>query len=155
MSKLWRLWQQTLNVILLIAFASMGVIALIPMFSRLMGLTGFSWALPATNQLVLWLAMLGAVLASRRSKHISVSLINTSSRNMFHRLRHVFNDLVAMLISGLLLWYSILFILSEKEYPADGLFGLPTWIWFCIIPFTLFNIFLEHMVHGWLEWHKR
>jgi TRAP-type C4-dicarboxylate transport system permease small subunit len=83
---------------------------------------------------VLWLALLGAIAASRDRKHIA---INLADRYLPARFMHPINILVDVFtaaVTAVLAWYSARFVLESREF-GDTLLGTwPAWAFQIILP---------------------
>ncbi len=95
---------------------------------------GFFWSDEILRTLVLWIALAGAVAASRTDKHISISLIETFAGERVKRgvkfLTHVFSAAIC----GLLTWFSLEFALTSREYGDVVLGAVPAWLLQMVLP---------------------
>lgn len=95
---------------------------------------GFYWSEAVLRTLVLWIALIGAVAASRVDKHINISLIDTlvgpRMKCAIKSLTHAF----AAAMSGLVAWFSLDFVLTTREYGDVALGGVPAWIPQLVLP---------------------
>lgn len=94
--------------------------------------SGLIWADELLRLLVLWVALVGAIAASRADKQIS---INVLSRFLPTRIRlavGVVVDLFTAVVCGALAWHSGRFVYAAWEFEDTLLGGLPAW-WFEII----------------------
>jgi TRAP-type C4-dicarboxylate transport system permease small subunit len=95
---------------------------------------GISWADGVVRLAVLWLALLGAVAASRDGRNIS---INLAGRYMPQRLRRPVDALVDLFTAAAacaFAWYSWAFVADSREYGDLLLDGAPAWIFQLIMP---------------------
>lgn len=95
---------------------------------------GISWADGVVRLAVLWLALLGAVAASRDGRNIS---INLAGRWLPERLTGPVNavvDLFTAAVAGAFAWYSWTFVADSRAYGDLLLDGAPAWIFQVIIP---------------------
>jgi TRAP-type C4-dicarboxylate transport system permease small subunit len=89
--------------------------------------------------LVLWVALLGAIAASREGKHIHVDAIARWLPPRVHAGVQTLTDLFTIGVCTLLAWESVRFIENERA-TGDKAFGaLPAWVAELILPvaFTL------------------
>ena len=96
--------------------------------------TGLSWADPVLRLLVLWLALLGAMAATRDHNHIRIDLLSRFLPPRIKQVAQRVTDSFAAVICGLLAWHAGRFVLLEQ---ADGtlLFStLPAWMGELILP---------------------
>ena len=103
---------------------------------RLFGFGGFLWTDPLLRYLVLWSGFLGAAMATSRGKHISLDMIGYLLPSGVQSWTAVVNHLFSTVISGLLTWAALLFIISEKEFGTAVLLTLPSYYWNLIFPIS-------------------
>ena len=93
---------------------------------------GLVWADGLMRLTVLWLALLGAIAASRDRKHIA---IDVTDRILPPRLRvaaAIVRNLFTSIVCALLAWYSWSFVRDSREFGDVLLGNLPAW-WFQLI----------------------
>ncbi len=127
-------------VLLLLALLGMGIVQII---ARNAGINGFVWFDTASRITVLWLALFGAMRASRLQNHISIDLISHYCSIKAQRIIHAIVSISASVICGFSAWYSYLFVKSEYEYTTEAFLNIPTWACESIIPFSLAIISLR------------
>lgn len=93
---------------------------------------GIPWADGLVRLMVLWLALLGAVAASRDRRHIAINLADRYLPRSVMRPLNVLVDAFTALVVGWLAWYSLRFVLDSREFGDVLLDGWPAW-WFQII----------------------
>lgn len=89
---------------------------------------GFYWSDEVLRTLVLWIALAGAVAASRADKHISINLIDNLGGALTRRLAKLLVHAFSATICGLVAWYSLQFALTTREYGDLAMGGVPAWI---------------------------
>ncbi len=126
---------------------SMIGIVLVQIFLRNFYSTGVSGGAEIVRHLVLWVAFLGAGIAARERKHIKIDIIQ---RVLSHRLRFLsefITDLFAAVICGILLYASIMFVLSDKGTGTTiAFFDIPIWILELVIPLGYGAITLRYAI---------
>ena len=102
--------------------------------------TGFPWADEALRLMVLWVAMLGAVVASREDRHISIDVLSRVLPEGFRRwstaLVHAFTAIVSLTLA----WYSWVFVEGSWNYQERLLHNLPAWLFQSILPIAFLLI---------------
>ena len=95
---------------------------------------GISWGDPAIRLMVLWIALLGAMVATRDNNHINIDILSyfLSAKNQA-RLQRVTN-LFASFICGLIAWHATSLVLMEKQDGTIAFASFPTWVGESIIP---------------------
>ncbi len=95
---------------------------------------GLLWGDPLLRVLVLWVALWGAVVASREQRHISMDILNRFLPPAGRRWATVFNALFAAGICAALAWFSLEFVRMEFEAPSMAFARVPTWLCESIMP---------------------
>lgn len=106
---------------------STGQIVLRDVFS-----TGVVWADGLTRLIVLWLALLGAIAASRDCRHIAIDVVTRLLPPRLRVVASVVRNLFTSGVCGLLAWYSWTFVSDSREFGDELLGNLPAW-WFQLI----------------------
>lgn len=95
---------------------------------------GISWADPLLRVMVLWVALAGAVVATRTDNHIRIDYFTRYFSDTFNacvqRMVYVFCISVCVLIS----WHSARFVLEEYQYNTVAFGDVPAWLTAVIIP---------------------
>ena len=95
---------------------------------------GIVWADPLVRVLVLWLGLIGAMVASRTDNHISIDIVSKYLTTGFKRFTSLLIYLFTTIICALMTQHSARFVLMEK---ADGMlafFSVPVWLCELVIP---------------------
>ena len=122
------------DAVLVLALLAMLSMALLQILMRNFFDSGFLWAESFLRVLVLWVAMLGAMVATRERNHINIDLISRFAKSHLMIWLRVLTHLFSALVCGVCAWHAVKFIQYEFE---DGTiaFGLvPVWICQSIIP---------------------
>lgn len=116
------------------------------------GVSGLTWMDPAARVAVLWLAMFGALRASREQKHIVIDLLSHYSSPIIRKVTYFIVSIAAAAICFFAAYHSVIFVWGE--YEAGQLYGyemafLNVPVWFCeaIIPFALALIGLRSLIN--------
>lgn len=119
---------------LVLALISMLLMALLQILLRNLFDSGFLWAESFLRILVLWIAMLGAMVATREGHHISIDLLsNVLKPGFFVPLR--FASLAfASAISFTTAYYCIEFIGYEYIDGTIAFAKVPVWVCMSILP---------------------
>jgi len=108
--------------------------------------TGFIWADESLRLMVLWVALLGAVSASRDDHHIRIDLLSRYLPVIGKRIARIVTDLFTVAVCGLVAWYSWGFIELEREFGSQVLDGAPAWVAQMILPMGFGLIALRYLV---------
>ena len=107
---------------------------------------GFIWADELLRILVLWVAMLGAIAASRDDNHISIDILSRFLPGTPKRIASLVVSLFTAVVCGVMAWYSTRFVLDSREFGDTILNGQPAWVAQAIIPVALALICYRYTV---------
>jgi TRAP-type C4-dicarboxylate transport system permease small subunit len=98
--------------------------------------TGFVWADELIKLMVLWLAMIGSVAASRDNRHIRIDALSHILPKPAIKLTRILVDLFAVAVCAVVAWYSYQYLLVEIEFVDEELVlgDKPAWIAHLIVP---------------------
>lgn len=96
--------------------------------------SSFVWTDELLRLLVLWIAMAGAVAASRDDRHIVIDLLSRFLNARYALSVRTIIDLFTVTVCALLAWHSARFVHGEWEYGATLFDGLPAWPFETVIP---------------------
>ena len=95
---------------------------------------GFIWADELLRMLVLWIAVAGAVAASRTDKHINIAVLDRFLPDNIKTVMKIVVDVFTAVICAVITWYSIQFVLTSREYEDVLLGNVPAWILQLVLP---------------------
>lgn len=98
--------------------------------------TGLSWGDSVVRYLVVWVGFIGAAIATRESKHITIDVVSQWRNGSGNMTIHAISQLLSALICGLLTFAAIKFISFEAQMGTTVFFDLPVWVPESIIPVT-------------------
>lgn len=113
---------------------SMMIISAVQIVMRNLFDSGLLWAESYIRIAVLWLALLGAMLASQHHKHLAIdALLHKLSPPVQYWLRR-FNDLFSAIICFIISYHSSFFIYSDYQQGSIAFSIIPSWLCEVIIP---------------------
>lgn len=96
--------------------------------------------------LVLWIGLVGAVVATRTDNHIRIDTLARYLPEKLQLYTQRFTYLFTLSICLLIAWHAGRFVLSEYEYATIAFAGMPAWISALIIPVAFLLIALRYLV---------
>ncbi|MBI5583817.1 MAG: TRAP transporter small permease [Deltaproteobacteria bacterium] len=144
--------EETLLVFLLML---MVLLAFLPILFRNVVSIGLIWIDPLLRHLVLWVALLGASIATRESRHIKIDLVAPylePGRQAV--LTAVLNFLSAAVCLALVL-PAVEFVREEQEVGKYLIGVIPIWVSQSIIPVMLAVIGLRFLFAAWRSLRQR
>ena len=95
---------------------------------------GFFWSDELLRLLVLWLAVAGAVAASRKDRHISIAVLDQFLSAPLQRFNKIIIDAFTAVICALITWHSAAFVRSTHEFGDTMLGDVPAWLLQMVLP---------------------
>ncbi|MFH0798992.1 MAG: TRAP transporter small permease [Pseudomonadota bacterium] len=141
-----RAFAATVDFMLIVMLLSMvGLIASQVLLRNLFG-GGIQWADVAARHMVLWVALLGAMLATRSRQHVAIDVLTRfiprTPRNVIRIVIDAFASVVAFLLARTALY----FVLGERAMGGTLFANVPAWAVETIIPFGFAMISLEYAI---------
>jgi TRAP-type C4-dicarboxylate transport system permease small subunit len=96
--------------------------------------SGLIWADPTLRVMVLWLALLGAIAATREDRHIRIDLFSHKMPKSGRLVLSVINNLFSSLVCGVITWHAARFVHLEWQEGSKLFASLPAWLGEIIIP---------------------
>ena len=122
--------------LLVIVLAVMVVLAATDILSRTFFGGGVLWISPALRVMVLWLGLLGGMVATRSREHISIDLVNRLAPAKVAQMLSIVTNAFAAFICALVAWHANAYVEMAQEF-GDIAFGdIPAWPLQAIIPFS-------------------
>ncbi len=121
------------SAVLVLTLATMVIMAFIQVILRNFFSTGIIWGDTFLRHLVLWVAFLGASLATREDRHINIDVFSRMLSPSKRRWSRLITNLFSTFISILLTRAAYVFVLDEKEAGSTIFLNFPLWIVISII----------------------
>ena len=148
----WQKWDDTLGRVekFLIAatLSIMILLAFLQIILRNVFSTGISWGDSLVRYLVLWVGFIGASLASKEEKHITIEVFSRWFSGHGNRYLKGIPHLVSAIICGLLTFAAWTFVKNEAQMGGTTFLEIPVWIPQIIIPITFALMTLRFGIHA-------
>jgi TRAP-type C4-dicarboxylate transport system permease small subunit len=119
--------------------------------------SGLVWGDPLTKVLVLWVALLGAMAATREGNHITVDVLSRYLPPRAKAVGRVLTDLFAAIVCALLAWHGGRLVLIDRDAATLAFAHVPTWVSELIIPIG-FGVMALRLAGGGLlrlwQWYR-
>jgi len=126
--------------LLVLILSSMIILAVSQIvFRNILG-EGVVWIDPLLRVLVLWVAMLGAIAATRTDHHIKIDIFTKYLPEKYLLLIKRLVCIITVVLCLFIAWHSLRFVMSEYEYQGIAFAAMPSWLTASIIPFGFFMI---------------
>ncbi len=128
--KINRLEQVLIAALLL----TMILIAFVQIVLRNFFATGIDWGDALVRYLVVWVGFVGAAIAVKEGKHITIDVLSPALGGVSQRVLQAISHACSAVICGMLTWAGIKFIWFEAEMGGTVFSSLPVWVPELIIP---------------------
>ena len=138
------------DILLTLLLTGMILLAAAQILSRNLFSFGFVWGEPLLRVLVLWLALLGAMAATRDGNHIRIDVLSRflpPGANLWVRR---ITDLFGALVCALVAWHAGRFVHADWQDGLNWISGVPSWTVELIIPIGFGVMALRFLLHALL-----
>jgi len=126
--------RHTENALLVMTLAGMILLAASQILMRNAFDTGFVWSDELLRLMVLWLAMIGTVVASRENRHIKIDVLSRFLPARARLMSQTLTALFASVVCGVIAWHALRFVRDSWEFGDVVLVTLPAWWFQAVIP---------------------
>lgn len=112
---------------------------------------GLPWAEPVSRAGVLFLALLGALGATRSGKHIAIDALPRFLPPRPRRVVWAVSQVAAAILCLALAWLGWGMVAMEREAPVPFVAGVPSWVPMLVVPLGFGLMGLRFLVAAWIE----
>ena len=134
LSRLEKAGRYAENIALIVLLGGMMLLAVGQILLREVFATGFIWADELIKLMVLWLAMVGSVAASRDDRHIRIDALSHVLPDVAIKITRVIVDLFAAVVCGFIAWHAYRYLQLEIEFADTVLIDTQAWHVHLIVP---------------------
>ena len=129
-----------LSLVILVSLTQIGM--------RLFFNSSIIWGDEFIKIIILWLAMIASVSASRSNRHLKIDLIDNFISNKISHFPKIISKLFVSIVCGVVTWHSILYIHLTITFDETVLNGFPAWIAYAIVPLSFFMMSCRYFVQA-------
>lgn len=126
----------TENAVLVILLGALMLLAVGQIVMRIFFSFGFVWADELVKLLVLWIALVASIAASRSDRHLRIDMLSNFVAEKYARVPRLIVDAFAAFICGVLAWQSWRYVQLTVEFEDTVLVNLPAWIAYGLLPLS-------------------
>ena len=108
--------------------------------------SGFAWGDPLLRIMVLWVGLLGAMIATRNNNHISIDILTRYLSERSRQVTGFISDSFTLCICVVLTYHGTRFVMQDSEAGVTAFYGLPAWWFELIIPVGFAVISIRYLV---------
>jgi TRAP-type C4-dicarboxylate transport system permease small subunit len=146
---LWRGLHYIEDTALVLLLLMMILLAVTKIVLRNAADTSIVWADPFLTVAVLWVGLLGAMIAARDNAHIAIDIATRYLPERLARYSAALIALFAALVCAIVARHAGLFVLDEREVGAMAFAKVPAWICEIILPVAFALISVRYFVITW------
>ncbi len=122
------------------------LMAVLQIFLRNFFESGILWGDELVRVLVLWIGLIGAMIASRNNHHISIDIITRYLPERIKPWTSLLTALFTTIVCTTMTWFSTAFVLLEKQDGLIAFAAVPAWVCESIIPISFAIISLRYLI---------
>lgn len=122
------------NAVLVLLLAAMIVLSVGQIVLRELFDTGLIWADELVKLLVLWIAMLGSVAASRDDRHLRIDVLSHALSDKMVSMTRLLVEVFAAVVCGIVAWHAFRWLQIEFEDQDTVLIDFPAWFAHAVLP---------------------
>lgn len=149
-----RTFAKMVETLLVLTLLATVVITFLQVILRNFFNTGLPWAEIGGRNAVLWIAFLGAMLATRAREHLSIDALTKLLPRKPRNALRVFLDIFAALVCALLAKASLTFVMDEKAMGTVLFLSVKSWMVQSIIPFGFAMMSVEYCIGVFLDIYR-
>ncbi len=146
--------ERTEEILLVVLLLTMVLLGFLQILFRNVISIGLVWIDPLLRHLVLWVALLGASVATKEDRHISIDLLSGRWGDRSRIWLRTFTNLFAAAVCFILVQPAIEFVQLEYQGGKILALGIPIWASQCIMPVMLTVIGLRFLGKAWEAFNK-
>ena len=148
MSSLLRALRWVEDGLLVLVLAAIMGVAAYQVVARNFFDTGLLWGDALVRVLVIWVAMVGAMVASRNDEHIRIDLVARFFAQRWRRALARFANAFTCLVLGAFAWFSFAFLRFEYQDGIIAFGAVPAWLCEAILPLGAAVMCLRYLLHS-------
>ena len=133
-SRLLRATALVEDALLVLILAAMVILAAIQIILRNFFDGAILWAGPMLRVGVLWVGMIGAMVATRSDKQISIDAVSRFLPTRWKARVRVLTDLFTAIVAGVVAWSAFRLVLDDRAAGVTAVAFVPLWVCEAILP---------------------
>lgn len=122
------------NLLLVVLLGAMMLLAVGQIVLRTFFNAGLIWADELLKIMVLWVALVASVAASRNQRHLRIDVLSHFVPERFARLPETVVNAFAALICGVVAWHAVRYVSLTLEFDDRVLLDTPAWMVQGVLP---------------------
>lgn len=144
-ARAWRSIEDALLVVLLLALV---LFAGVQIGARNLFDGGWIWGEQLIRVGVLWVGLLGAVVASREDRHLRIDLVPRLLPERGRLAAGAVAHAVTAVVCAVIAWHAARFVAGEQEFGSGGIGDVPGWVLQIVMPVAFALMAVRHVGHA-------
>lgn len=111
---------------------------------------GLLWGDGFVRVAVLWVTLIGAMVASRTDDHIRMDVVTRYLPAALQQVTRRLTALFTAAVCGVFAWYALAFVREEMEYGAMAFGEVPAWACALVMPIGFGVMALRYVLHAFV-----
>jgi TRAP-type C4-dicarboxylate transport system permease small subunit len=124
------------NTALVLLLGALMLLAVAQIVLRIFFSFGFVWADELVRLLVLWIALIASIAASRSNRHLRIDILSHFVAEKYARFPRIVVDAFAAFMCAFLAWHSWRYLQLVIEFEDTVLVDLPAWMAYVLLPLS-------------------
>ena len=137
--------QKIEDIVLVGLLLLMICMAVLQIFMRNLFDSGILWGDSLVKVLVLWIGLMGAMIASRDNHHITIDILSKFLPEQIKKITNFIISVFTSIVCGIMAYYSLSFVIMEKKDGYTAFANIPAWVCESIIPIAFAIISLRYI----------
>ncbi len=104
------------------------------------------WADPLLRVAVLWVGMIGAMVATRNDRQISIDAVSQFLPDLWKARLRVVTDLFTAVVSAIVAWSAYRLMINDRAAGGFAIANVPVWVCESILPVAFAVIALRYLL---------
>jgi TRAP-type C4-dicarboxylate transport system permease small subunit len=124
------------NAALVTLLGALMLLAVAQIVLRVFFSFGFVWADELVKLLVLWIALVASIAASRSNRHLRIDVLSHFVAEKYARIPRIIVDAFAAFMCAFLAWHSWRYLQLVIEFEDTVLIDVPAWMAYALLPLS-------------------
>lgn len=125
------------NAVLVTLLGALVLLAVAQIVLRIVFSFSFVWADELVKLLVLWIALIASIAASRSDRHLRIDILSHFVAEKYARIPRILVDAFASFMCAVLAWHAWRYVQLTREFGDTVLIDVPAWMAYILLPIAL------------------
>lgn len=142
------------DAVLVLLLAALVVVAGTQIVLRNLFDSALLWADPLLRVAVLWVGMIGAMVATRADRQITIDVVSRFLAPRWRAGARGATDLFTAAVAAVVAWSALRLVLGDRAAGGPVIAFVPVWVCEAILPIAFAVISLRYLVYAFVHFKK-